>query len=71
MRLIKRTEEYVVDSEEDAIKLIQNFKDDAEKNGYRKALIASGQKERAGELGLTDMAFRDPVLDGAFEPSRS
>ena len=40
---------------------------DAEKNGYRKALIASGQKERAGELGLTDMAFRDPVLDGAFE----
>ena len=40
MRLIKRTEEYVVDSEEDAIKLIQNFKDDAEKNGY--ILGASG-----------------------------
>ena len=52
MRLIKRTEEYVVDSEEDAIKLIQNFKDDAEKNGY--ILGASGYtyktKKAKGEI---------------------
>ena len=44
MRLIKRTEEYVVDSEEDAIKLIQNFKEDAAKNGY--ILGESGYKYR-------------------------
>ena len=52
MRLIKRTEEYVVDSEEDAIKLIQNFKDYAEKNGY--ILGASGYtyktKKAKGEI---------------------
>ena len=52
MRLIKRTEEYVVDSEEDAIKLIQNLKDDAEKNGY--ILGASGYtyktKKAKGEI---------------------
>ena len=52
MRLIKRTEEYVVDSAEDAIKLIQNFKDDAEKNGY--ILGASGYtyktKKAKGEI---------------------
>ena len=52
MRLIKRTEEYVVDSEEDAIKIIQNIKDDAEKNGY--ILGASGYtyktKKAKGEI---------------------
>ena len=52
MRLIKRTEEYVVDSEEDAITLIQYFKDDAEKNGY--ILGASGYtyktKKAKGEI---------------------
>ena len=40
MRLIKRTEEYVVDTEEQAIKVLQEFKDDAAKNGY--VLGASG-----------------------------
>lgn len=34
MRLIERTEKYVVESEEEAIKLIQTSKQDAEKNGY-------------------------------------
>ena len=34
MRLIEQTEKYVVDSEEDAIKIIQNFKTDAESKGY-------------------------------------
>ena len=34
MRLIEQTEKYVVDSEEEAIKVIQNFKKDAESKGY-------------------------------------
>ena len=34
MRLIEQTEKYVVDSEEEAIKVIQNFKQDAESKGY-------------------------------------
>lgn len=34
MRLIKRTEEYVVDTEEEAIKAIQNFREDAEEHGH-------------------------------------
>ena len=34
MRLIEQTEKYVVDSEEEAIKVIQSFKKDAESKGY-------------------------------------
>lgn len=34
MRLIERTEKYVVDSEEEAIKAIQNFREDAEQHGH-------------------------------------
>ena len=34
MRLIKRTEEYVVDTEEQAIKAIQNFREDAAEHGH-------------------------------------
>ena len=52
MRLIKQTEEYVVDSEEEAIKIIKNFKDAATSNGY--ILGASGYtyktKKAKGEI---------------------
>ena len=52
MRLIERTEKFVVDSEEEAIKLIQHSKEDAEKNGY--VLGASGYtyktKKAKGEI---------------------
>ena len=52
MRLIKRTEEYVVDTEEQAIQVLQDFKDDAAKNGY--VLGASGYtyktKKSKGEI---------------------
>ena len=34
MRLIEQTEKYVVDSEEDAIEVIQRYKKDAEEKGY-------------------------------------
>lgn len=34
MRLIKKTEEYVVDTEEQAIAAIQNFREEAEREGY-------------------------------------
>lgn len=52
MRLIERTEKYVVDSEEEAIKLIQEAKTDAAQNGY--ILGASGYtyktKKSKGEI---------------------
>ena len=52
MRLIKRTEEYVVDTEEQAITAIQNFRDEATQNGY--VLGASGytlkEKKSKGEV---------------------
>lgn len=52
MRLIKRTEEYVVDTEEQAIHAIQNFRDEAAQNGY--VLGASGytlkEKKSKGEV---------------------
>lgn len=34
MRLIEQTEKYVVNSEEEALKLIQEFKKNAEEKGY-------------------------------------
>ena len=34
MRLYKVTEEYVADSEQEAINLIENFRKDAESKGY-------------------------------------
>ena len=52
MRLIKQTEEYVVDSEEEAIRIIQGFKDAAATNNY--ILGASGYtyktKKSKGEI---------------------
>ena len=52
MRLIKRTEEYVVDTEEEAIKAIQNFREDAEQHGH--TVSASGYtyktKKAKGEI---------------------
>lgn len=61
MRLIERTEKFVVDSEEEAIKLIQTSKKDAEENGY--VLGASGytyktkkaKGEIIGELWVTSI----------------
>lgn len=52
MRLIKQTEEYVLDSEEQAIALIAHFKEDAHENEY--ILGASGYtyktKKSKGEI---------------------
>ena len=52
MRLIKRTEEYIVDTEEQAIAAIQSFRDAAAKDGY--VLGASGytlkEKKAKGEV---------------------
>lgn len=52
MRLIEKTEKYVVDSEERAIELIQTSKKAAEENGY--VLGASGYtyktKKAKGEI---------------------
>ena len=52
MRLIKQTDEYVVDTEEQAIKAIQDFREDATKKGY--VLGASGytlkEKKAKGEV---------------------
>ena len=52
MRLIKQTEEYTVDTEQAAIDLIKNFREDAESKGY--ILGASGYtyktKKAKGEI---------------------
>lgn len=70
MRLIERTEKYVVDSEEEAIKLIQNSKEDAEKNGC--VLGASGYtyktKKAKGEIiGEVWVTSIKKVLGGVWD----
>lgn len=70
MRLIERTEKYVVDSEEEAIKLIQNSKKDAEENGY--ILGASGYtyktKKAKGEIiGEVWVTSIKKVLGGIWD----
>ena len=70
MRLIERTEKFVVDSEEEAIKLIQNSKEDAEKNGY--ILGASGYtyktKKAKGEIiGEAWVVSIKNVLGGVWD----
>lgn len=70
MRLIERTERYVVDSEEEAIKLIQASKKDAEENGY--ILGASGYtyktKKSKGEIiGEAWVTTIKKVLGGVWD----
>lgn len=70
MRLIERTEKYVVDSEEEAIRLIQSSKEDAEKNGY--VLGASGYtyktKKAKGEIiGEAWVTTIKKVLGGVWD----
>ena len=70
MRLIERTEKYVVDTEEEAIKLIKDAKDDAVKNGY--VLGANGytyktkkaKGEIVGEVWVTSIK---KVLGGVWD----
>ena len=70
MRLIERTEKFVVDSEEEAIQLIQTSKKDAEENGY--ILGASGYtyktKKAKGEIiGEAWVASIKKVLGGVWD----
>lgn len=70
MRLIERTEKYVVDSEEEAIQLIQTSKQDAEKNGY--VLGATGYtyktKKAKGEIiGEAWVTTIKKVLGGVWD----
>lgn len=70
MRLIERTEKFVVDSEEEAIKLIQVSKKDAEDNGY--ILGASGYtyktKKAKGEIiGEAWVVSIKKVLGGVWD----
>ena len=52
MKLLKQTEEYRTDSEDEAIKVIENYRKDAEEKGY--ILGASGYtyktKKAKGEI---------------------
>lgn len=70
MRLIERTEKFIVDSEVEAIKLIQSSKEDAEKNGY--VLGASGYvyktKKAKGEIiGEAWVVSIKKVLGGVWD----
>jgi hypothetical protein len=52
LRLIKRTEEYVVDTETEAIGLTEYFRKDAEENGYiiGKSGYVRKEKKAKGEV---------------------
>ena len=70
MRLIEQTEKYVVDSEEEAIKVAQEFKKDAEAKGY--VLGASGYtyktKKSKGEIiGEAWVVTVRKVLGGVWD----
>lgn len=70
MRLIEKTEKYVVDTEEEAIKLIQASKKDAEENGY--ILGANGYtyktKKAKGEIiGEVWVTSIKKVLGGVWD----
>lgn len=70
MKLIERTEKFVVDSEEEAIQLIQTSKKDAEENGY--VLGASGYtyktKKAKGEIiGEAWVVSIKKVLGGVWD----
>ncbi len=70
MRLIEKTEKYVVDSEEEAIKLIQSSKEDAQEKGY--ILGASGYtyktKKAKGEIiGEAWVTTIKKVLGGVWD----
>ena len=70
MRLIEQTEKYVVDSEEEAIKVAQEFKKDAEAKSY--VLGASGYtyktKKSKGEIiGEAWVVTVKKVLGGVWD----
>lgn len=66
MKLIEQTEKYVVDTEEQAIEMLQEFKEDAAKKGY--ILGASGYtyktRKSKGELYLVKIT---KVLGGIWD----
>lgn len=70
MRLIEKTEKYVVDSEEEAIRLIQSSKEDAQDKGY--VLGASGYtyktKKAKGEIiGEAWVVSVKKILGGVWD----
>ena len=70
MRLIEQTEKYVVDSEEEAIKVVQAFKADAQDKGY---ILGSGgytykTKKTKGEIiGECWVVTIKKVLGGVWD----
>jgi len=70
MRLIEQTEKYVVDSEEDALKVIQQFKKDAESKGYilGNSGYAYKSKKAKGEIiGEAWVVTVKKVLGGVWD----
>ena len=70
MRLIKRTEEYVVDTEEQAIKAIQNFREDAAEHGH--TVGASGytyktKKSKGDIIGEVYVVKVTRILGGVWD----
>lgn len=70
MRLIEQTEKYVVDSEEEALKVVQTFKQNAQDKGY--LLGSSGytykSKKAKGEIiGEVWVVTIKKVLGGVWD----
>ena len=70
MRLIEQQEKYVVDSEEEAIKVVQAFKADAQDKGY--VLGAGGytyktKKAKGGEIWECWIVTIKKVLGGVWD----
>ena len=70
MRLIEQTEKFVVYSEEDALKVIQKFKQDAEEKGY--ILGSSGytyktQKSKGEIVGEAWVVNIKKVIGGVWD----
>lgn len=66
MRLIEQTEKYVVDTEQTAIDLINNFKKDAESKGYNLGANGYTYKTKKGKGPIWIVTIRK-VLGGLWD----
>ena len=70
MKLIKRTEEYVTNSEEEAITLLEGFRADAEREGYTLGANGYTYKNKKSKGEIVDEAWIvkvTKILGGIWE----
>lgn len=70
MKLIKRVEEYVVNTEEEAIAALERFRDDAEREGYTLGANGYTYKNKKSKGEIIDEAWIlkvTKILGGIWE----